>query len=240
MTFGLGYKRDKPDARDKHFASLGMSAVIPPSASLQDHVVEVLDQRESSSCVAHAWCQALRIADMVAGIKDPPLCSRWFVYYGARKFDGGPIVDEGTQLRSGAQSVVKFGCPTESVWPFDMAQINNQPPWEAFREGYDRKGPAGYYRITSLDQIRQAIAAGKPVVGGTEVGNSIFDYTSGIYDPDPNETKVGGHALAIVAYDAHSFTFVNSWTNTWGESGFCRMSLRFAETFTDLWAVADQ
>ncbi len=240
MTYGLGYNRDKHDARDKHFAALNIGIIVPEAASLKQHVVEVLDQKDSSSCVAHAWSQALRITDVVEGAKNPFLDSRLFHYFGARKFDGGPVADQGTQLRSAAQSIVKFGRPSELAWPFDMAQINNQPPWEAFREGFDRKGPAGYYRLGYVEQIRQAIAAGKPVVGGTEVGNSIFSYTGGIYDPDPNEQKVGGHALAIVAYDANSFTFVNSWSRSWGEGGFCRMSLRFAETFTDLWAVSNQ
>lgn len=237
MKFGLGYKRDTPDPRDKHFAALGLTAALPAASSLQDHVVEVLDQGETSSCVAHAWAQALRIADIVAGVKNPPLPSREFIYYGARKYDGGEISDNGTQLRSAAKAITKFGRPPESAWPFDPIQINAQPPWEAFREGYDWKGPAGYLRVSTLIELRQAIFAGKPVVGGTDVGESIMNYSGGVYDPDPNEEKIGGHALCFVAYDSSSFTIVNSWGPGYGESGFIRVSPRFAQTFTDLWAV---
>ena len=238
MSFGLGYKRDKPDARDKHFASLGFGVDVPEEASLKDRVLEVLNQGNTSSCVAHAWTQALRITDMVEGVNAPPLDSRLFHYFGARKFDGGPIEDGGTQLRSAAQSIVKFGRPSESAWPFDEAQVNNQPPWEAFREGFDRKGPAGYYRVSTVDEIRQAIAAGKPVVGGTEVGESIFSYTSGTYDPDPAEAKVGGHALCFCGYFANGdLLIVGSWGPAYGESGFMRVSARWAATFSDCWAV---
>lgn len=238
MTFRLGYIKDKPDSRDHRVARLGLSAAIPASASLRDHVVEVLDQGDTSSCVAHSWAQALRIADMVAGVANPPLPSREYLYFNARAYDGGPIEDQGTQLRSCAQGIIKFGRPPETAWPFRESYINERPPWEAYREGYDYKGPAGYYRVTTLDELRQAIAAGKPVVGGADVGESIYDATfTGIYDPSPSEASVGGHALCVVSYDSESFELVNSWGTTYRDGGFFRVSPRFMSSFTDLWAV---
>jgi len=234
----LGYIRDAHDPRDQHLAKLGLSAAIPASFSLRDHVVEVLDQLDTSSCVAHSWAQALRIADKVAGIASPQLSSREYLYYNARAYDGGAILDEGTQLRSCARGLTKFGRPPESAWPFDAKRINDRPSWEAYREGYDHKGPAGYYRVTTLAEIKQALAASKPVVGGTSVGNSIFDAPAGgIYDPDPNEESVGGHALTVVGYDSASFTICNSWGTSWADGGFFRVSPRFMASFTDLWAV---
>lgn len=237
MSFGKGYIPDAHDPRDKHLASLGLSTAVPAAFSLQDHVVEVLDQGQSSACVAHSWAQALRIADMVAGIKDPPLPSREFLYFNARAFDGEPIEDEGTQLRSCAKGLTKFGRPPETAWPFTMSKINDRPSWDAYRQGYDHKGPAGYVRVTGLDQIKQAIAASKPVVGGASVAQSIEDYTGGIYNPSPSEPSIGGHALCFVAYDPHCFTIVNSWGPSYGEHGFIRVSYAFASTFTDLWSI---
>lgn len=237
MMRRLGYIPDRPDARDLHISRLGLPVALAASSSLNDHVVEVLDQANTSSCVAHAWAQALRISDMVAGVKAPPLSSREFLYYNARAYDGGPIADQGTELRSCALGVVKFGRPPETTWPFRESYINERPPWEAYREAYDYKGPAGYYRVTTVDEIRQAIAAGKPVVGGASVGESIMNYTGGIYDPDLNETPIGGHALCFTAYDTSSLGIVGSWGPGYGENGFMRVSPRWAATFTDLWAV---
>lgn len=233
----LGYIQDSPDARDQHVAKLGLSAAIPAAASLRDHVVEVLDQGDTSSCVAHSWAQALRISDMVAGVKDPPLPSREFLYYNARAFDGGPIEDQGTQLRSCARGVVKFGRPPESAWPFVGSYINERPTWDAYRQGYDFKGPAGYYRVLTVGEIKQALAANKPVVGGASVGQSIMDYTGGIYDPSPSEPSIGGHALTFVGYAPGYLEIVGSWGAGYGEAGFMRVSEAWAATFTDLWAV---
>jgi len=238
VTFRLGYIPDKPDDRDKHIASLGLSLAVPDSSSLRDQVVEVLYQGNTSSCVAHAWAQALRIADRVAGVSMPPLASREFLYFNARSFDGPPpLADEGTQLRSCAQGIVKFGRPPESAWPFVESYVNERPPWEAYREAFDYKGPAGYYRVSTIDELKQAIAAGKPVVGGASVGQSIMEYTGGIYDPDPAEPSIGGHALCFVSYSPTDIGIVGSWGPGYGESGFMRVSPRWAATFTDLWAV---
>lgn len=234
--FGLGYIPDAPDERDQHFAKLGTPRAIPAAFSMRSLVVEPLDQKDTSSCVAHAWVQALRIADRVAGATHPQLSSRLFVYFGARSYDGGAIVDQGTQLRSAARALTKFGRPPESAWPFDPRYINDSPPWGAYREAYDYKGPAGYYRVTTVDEIKQALAASKPVVGGRDVSNSIFDYRSGIYNP-PNESSIGGHAMVFTGYGPDHLEICGSWGPGYGEGGFMRVSPAWARGFTDLWAV---
>jgi C1A family cysteine protease len=242
VSFKLGYIKDKADPRDKHFAALGLPAAIPAAVSLRDYVVEVLDQGNTSSCVAHSWAQALRIADMWSGVKQPALSSREYLYYNARAYDGGPIEDQGTQLRSCAQGIIKFGRPPESAWPFRESYVNERPPWEAYREGYDARGVAGYHRVSTLTEIRQAIAAGHAVVGGTDVGESIFTAgASGIYSPPAGEEVIGGHALCVTGYDAESFEIVNSWGPGWGsQGGFFRCSPAFMSGFTDLWIVSLQ
>jgi C1A family cysteine protease len=236
-----GYVPDAPDVRDHHFAKLGIGAAPPSSASLRAHVVEVLDQLGTSSCCAQAWAQALRIADSVAGVKNPQLSSREFLYYAARRYDGGDVVDLGTQLRSVAKAVVQFGRPPESAWPFVEAKINTQPPWEAFKAAFDHRGPAGYHRVSTLTEIRQAIAAGHAVVGGVHIGQSFEDYSGGgIYSAPPGEGSLGGHALTFIGYDETSFEIVNSWNTTWGERGFVRVAPTFAAAFSDLWCVSLQ
>jgi hypothetical protein len=40
----------------------------------------------------------------------------------------------------------------------------------------------------------------------------------------PSETMIGGHAFAIVAYDADGFWIQNSWGTSWGNQGFGRIA----------------
>lgn len=235
----LGYIRDVHDVRDMHFVNAKLALSKTPAAySLRKYVVEVLDQGDTSKCVAHSFAQALRIADKIAGVASPQLSARDFLYYNALAYDGGGFVDQGTQMRSCAKGLTKFGRPPESACPFKHDPLVERPSWEAYREGYDHKGPKAYYRVVGLEEIRQAIAANKPVVGGASVGNSIYDASAtDIYDPDPEEPSIGGHALTVVGYDAHSFTLCNSWGTGYADGGFFRVSPRFMASFTDLWAI---
>jgi len=234
----LGYIPDAPDSRDHGLAKLGLSSAVPASASLRQYVVEVLDQGDTSKCVAHSFAQGLRIADRIAGVAAPQLSARDFLYFNSLAYDGGGFVDQGTQLRSCAKGLGKFGRPPESACPFKHDPLVARPSWEAYKEGYDHKGPSAYLRVTGLTEIKQAIAAGKPAVGGASVGNSIFGVLAGdIYDPSANEPSVGGHALTVVGYDAQSFTLCNSWGTSYADGGFLRVSPRFMATFTDLWAI---
>src|SRR6478609_11139961 len=137
----LGYIPDAPDARDHRIAKLGLSNALPASASLRKYVVEVLDQGDTSKCVAHSFAQAIRIADKVAGVPSPQLSSRDYLYYNSLAYDGGGFVDQGTQLRSCAKGLTKFGRPPESVCPFKHDPLVERPSWEAYREAFDHKGP---------------------------------------------------------------------------------------------------
>lgn len=234
----LGYIPDKPDDRDLHFAKLGLGSTAPATAlRMQGLVTEILNQGDTSKCVAHAWAQALRVVDKLAGVPNPALSSRDFLYYNSLAYDGDGYVDRGTQLRSCAKGIVKFGRPPESACPFKTDPLVERPSREAYREAYDHKGAAGYYRVFGADEVKQAIAADKPVVGGTLVGKSIFGYSGGVYDPDPNEPKEGGHALVKIGYTPDYVLVVNSWGAEYGEGGFMRVSHRWAATFSDEWAV---
>lgn len=235
----LGWIPDDPDPRDRHLVSLGLSEATPPSASIQNLVTDILDQRSTSKCVAHAFAQALRIEDRVRGVVNPQLSARDFLYYNALAYGGTGFIDQGTQLRDCVKGLTRFGRPPESACPFSEDPLVARPNWEAYREGFDFAGPSGYYRVLGADQIKQAIAARKPVCGGAQVGQSIMDYTGGIYDPTPGEPSIGGHALCFVAYDAaDNFTIVNSWGAAYGEGGFLRVSRRWVEAaFSDCWAV---
>ena len=237
LSVNYGYIPDTPDARDARMSERFGAVRLPASKSLDGYIVKILDQGSTSKCVVHAWAQAMRMCDWKSGLSNLELSSRDFWYYNCLAFDGGGFADMGTQLRSAARAAVKFGRAPESVWPFTEEPLVRQPPWEAYRRAYDYKGPAGYYRVSSLDEIRSAIALGKPVVGGAMVGQSLEDYVGGLYDPQPNERKIGGHAMTVVGYDPGSFTICNSWGHGWGDNGLVHVSPSFMETFTDLWAV---
>lgn len=224
----LGYK-PSPD----HAVGLGSpnhlfsAAPLPASASLRGHVVEVLDQKQTSACVAHSITQAIRTSLSIHGVKAPSLPSRLFVYYVARAESGDEHVDGGTMISSGIDALSKMGFPEEAQWPFtdDEAVVNAPPSWEAFRSAADQRWLKGAYRITStgaqrVHDVKAAIASGMPVMFGTDVDDAIFDLKKGDVWGGCAGTIAGGHAILITGYQPGAFEICNSWGPTYCDDGF--------------------
>ncbi len=241
-TRRFGYRKDPADARDRTFrALLGPIAdePPPPSASVENMNVFPKDQGGTGSCVGQAWSQALRLAYLSAGIDCPEL-SALFQYFSNRAEWNGQHADEGSYLRSGAAAAMKFGCATEQAWPFFEAKVNVEPGWTAFKSAHDRRGVRSYHRVeASPDEVRRAIASGRPVVGGWQVDDAFMDYSGvGLIKRADPDRVLGGHALPITAYESDgTFRVLNSWGFSWGKSGYGICDEGFIRSGTDLWVV---
>ena len=84
-----------------------------------------------------------------------------------------------------------------------------------------------------LNNIKNLVFNGFPVIIGVEVSKSLYSYRSdneagvsstGLWSPQNNEKKEGGHAMCIVGYDDYkyggAFLIVNSWGKDYGDDGY--------------------
>lgn len=249
MNRKLGYRPDQPDGHDlSAWEVLRAAPPPPPSASLREHVVEVLDQGDASSCTSHAIMQAIRIAHRRAGAALPPLGSRLFGYYLSRAVHHETGQDAGTFLRTFFQALNRFGFCQESAWPYadTLDAVTKMPSSSAFRAAFDQRSPTVYRRIstegaTRIMDIKRAIASGYAVCFGTDIAVDFFEDKGEEPILPPNGMAIaGGHAMVVTGYDPGDvFDVVNSWGAAWGREGYCRFSsdyLAWGKT-RDLWLV---
>jgi C1A family cysteine protease len=255
---GLGWKKDPPKAPGQTPDRLARGrlglAPPPPSASCRHLILDILDQGQLSSCVANAGMQALRASQVRQGAVNPPLGSRLWAYYFARAYDHDTENDDGTFLRNFFQAVVKFGFPPESAWPYSddsgpAGRFREKPPFSLLREAADQSAMMStprYERINTegterILDVKRAIAAGHVVCFGTEVSLRFTsdDLGRGPILPPIGEQIAGGHALAIAGYDRDGFDVVNSWSESWGDRGWCRFSDAYISwnASDDFWLV---
>jgi len=236
---GLGYRPDKPDGRDRMLSALGLPEAPLDSVLYESLLPQRLRQGGSQSCVAHAWAQAIQLDRILDGDAQAPLPSRRAIYRWARDFDGGPIRDAGTYLRSAARAVTVHGIPPESVCPFELSKINAEVPWAAYRAGHDARGPQGYYRISpgDLDGIRRALSAKKPVVFGLFVPRSFLALDGPATIDVSREPAVGGHAVTAIGYDKSRVRIVNWWTERWREGGCAWLTNELMAQALDVWVT---
>ena len=245
-----GYLPDSNSDKDfiygEHWKATPANTVPASSDSidLRKYSRGVQDQRQTGSCVAHSVVKAIEIRDAIEG-KPHQDYSTLHLYYLARNLQvpRKTHVDSGTHIRLACNAARKSGVCLESEWPFDPAKVNRSPGWLAMQSAYRRKID-GFYRIRAkgekrLEEIRECLRAGYPVVFGTAVDDTWSRYREGSEDLKPAESATGRHATVLVGYEGERFIGENSWGVSWGVNGcyFAHESLLSDSSTTDIWMV---
>lgn len=249
MRYSIGYLPDSdyPDERDKDSKELLTALETDETGSLEQYVVDVLNQGQLGSCVANAGNQAVRMSQW-RQVPDfiPPLASRLFGYYNPRIYHDATDVDSGTYIRFFFKALNKYGFCPESKLPYDISKFDETPDHGIYRAAFDQKDPTDYYRIYEtgddrITAIERAISQGYPVVFGTVVTNAFCRGQADGIIPKPTGNYAGGHAMVVEGFNRTEeyCTILNSWGLGFGVRGRCKFSYDYMtwERTQDLWVV---
>jgi len=235
-----GWKPDQKDARD--FVFKAQAPALPRKVDLRRRCTAVENQGELGSCTGNA------IVSAVEYLRYPSRAnySRLFVYYNERMLEGTIDIDNGAQIRTGIKTLSKFGVCREVYHRYDIDRFRDKPTDKAYTLAATCKIKE-YRRATSLLALRQALAAGSPVVFGFTVFASFQStkvYNTGVMPmPKKGEGDYGGHAVLAVGYDDDARVVIcrNSWGKEWGDSGYFYMPYDFIsneEWASDFWTFS--
>jgi C1A family cysteine protease len=241
-----GWRPDRPDPRDFKF-SVSTRTPLPDRVDLRPYMPPVYDQGQLGSCTANAIAGALEYIQIKQ--KEPrAVPSRLFIYYNERDMEDSVDSDAGASLRDGIKSVHVQGAPEESLWPYDINQFAVRPPAIAYEQALLHEA-LKYERITrgghGSSMMKIALAQGLPFVFGFTVFSSFESdevaKTGVVPLPYAGEAPVGGHAVLAVGYEHGHFIVRNSWSDQWGDKGYCYMPEQYllnAGLANDFWAIS--
>ena len=231
---GLGYKRDLHDPRDyKARLLFGARRGLPmESLELVGCLVGVKDQGDTSSCVGQAISTAIDARLRRTGRWDAPRASSLAVYTYARALEraaaSDSLLDMGSYPRLAMKGLREWGVATEDRWPFDLTQVNAELPWDVMQQSAAWR-VTSWWRIDStgkerVEDVCQALAAGYPVVFGTEVDAAFMAYDGkGPLQAGDRAHTLGGHMMCLLGYTtengARVLRGVNSYGLGWGDRG---------------------
>jgi hypothetical protein len=221
----LDARRDTLDFRDLMYEPTLVE--VPAFRTLDEYRragVPILDQGSEGACtgfglatVAHYLLRTHRVG------RDATVVSPYMFYDLARRYDewAGESY-EGSSCRGAMKGWYKHGACAQPLWAKSepAAVLDNRRVEDAARR------PLGaYFRVnhSSLVAMHSAItetgilyASARVHSGWQSVGRDGMIRET--------QTNVGGHAFAIVAYDADGFWIQNSWGSSWGRQGFGHIS----------------
>ena len=245
----LNVSPDKLDLRDRPY--LPAVAVIPPGAFRAKTERPVLNQAQTSACTGFSLATVVNHLLLQAGRAKEAGVSPWMLYSMARRYDEFPGADEdtGSSLRGALKGWFKHGACAKRLWDDDaglfLPPASNAPGQDWWLDAVNR--PLGaYYRIdtrsvtdmhVALNEVGVIYASALCHDGWMKGTNPKVreDWAIPFQKAKPGD---GGHAFAIVGYDARGFLVQNSWGVDWGDGGFATLTYEdWLEHAMDCWVA---
>jgi hypothetical protein len=240
---------DTVDFRDQIFVATLVE--VPSERSLGEYRktykratgrdVSILNQGLEGACTGFglaAVCNYLLGTRTIVRSLEP--VSPRMLYEMAKRYDEWQGEDyEGSSARGAMKGWHRHGVCSDKVWPYKK---------RAGRSGLDNKAavdaserPLGaYFRVNHRDLVAMHAAIAEVGIlyatAGVHDGWDHVDTKTGVIPYRPGTT--GGHAFAIVGFDAWGFWIQNSWGNEWGMGGFGRIGYEdWLDNGYDVWVA---
>ena len=223
-----------PDERDWPLSRIAEPVAIPASVRLDHLVPRILSQGKCGSCVGMAGAQIKNaLANRRRALPEGGL-SPLFLYARCKQEDGIPTT-EGTYPRIALKIMQRDGICPEKDLPYSMLPQNACLSFPRITQAHiDAAAPykiKAYVRLHGVDDIKQALAAGKLVMAGILVTDNFIRLPANNVVGLPDGQMYGLHAIVICGYDdvKKAFRMVNSWGTIWGEKGFAWLTYEFCQ-----------
>lgn len=243
---------DRLDLRDRPYQP---SVTKPPPPrldtlrTLEKAHRRILDQQQTSACTGFGLAAVVQILLHRAGRTDETPVSPFMLYSMARRYDefpGAPSEDAGSSVRGALKGWYKHGVCALKHWQHDTMPAKPKSAADDWWLEAARRPLGAYYRVDTRSVTDMHVAL-------SEVGvlyASAFchgGWDEGFLEKVPRDWVIprrslreddGGHAFAIVGYNATGFIVLNSWGREWGTGGTAVLSYEdWLEHAMDCWVA---
>ena len=235
MGYALDAAPDAPDIRDRIYQ--------PTLASVRDKLMPdrsrmtILDQGKEGACTGFGLAAVVNFQRRLKYGSKIPLVSPRMLYEMARRFDEWTGEDyEGSSIRGALRGFLNSGVCLEEDWPYDATDAGVLTLERACAARNIVLG--AYYRVQPrITDMHAAIHEAGAVCASARVHNGWFNPVKGRIVPQPPLLQ-GGHAFAIVGYNAEGFLVQNSWGPGWGNDGIALWEYAdWARGIADCWVL---
>ena len=222
---------------------------VPTAKDLRTPWWTVGDQGSTGSCVGWATADSVVRWHLVRAGKLPRterLSPRylWMAAKETDQFTSRPttfVEAEGTSLKSALDIARKYGLVRDALVPFASGRLYRGDAKTLYAVASQLKILAYFNLGSNLTNWRTWLATKGPILTRLDVDATwqAATDTGGVLADYDDDTRMGGHAVAIVGYGPGRFIVRNSWGTGWGDRGFAYASLAYAQAaFTEAYGVA--
>lgn len=245
FVFGQGYKSSKAEFENLPKAStekFGFATSLPGSYSLRRYAPKPSFQ-EGSTCVGWsiAYSAMSIMYNKAMGITNDDLkfilaFDPIFTYALAQPKNRTDC-EAGTSFPIALEQLLEYGAKrgimppifmncSESVFEYNNAFSSAFKPNSIYGVDFNKFSN----NKESIDFLKKLIAGGSPLPFGMNTMTSMVgtaknsSLNQGLWQPMPNDTSEGGHAMTVIGYSDYkfggAFEIMNSWGSDYGDNGF--------------------
>lgn len=238
--YSLGCLPSPKDKRDYKLDTLIMSAPKLPDEYKNDGNIQIIDQGNTSMCVACAIVQAKHLIEQKQ-TDDSEMFSPAYVYSNRAATDhktDGMIPREALKclLHNGVCHYDDF----PGFYTYSKAHslfVKNQTELNSLAKPYRI---SSYYRLNETEDIKQAIYTIGFAMVAYDVYGCMFKPVNGMvqYNESSCGYNYGGHQLLAIGWNDTGFIVVNSWGKDYGTNGIVTIPYNYKPI--ESWAFTDE
>ncbi|HDK37462.1 MAG TPA: peptidase C1 [Thiolapillus brandeum] len=220
---------DVPDLRDWMYepALIQLKKQLPPPRDQK-----ILNQRSEGACTGFALAAAINL--LYSKSNEDIRVSPRMLYEMAKRHDEWPGEDyDGSSLRGAIKGWSNMGVCRDELWPYRVSRKGDLTVRRAKEARNHTLG--AYYRLRPQISHYHAALNEAGVIVVSAMAHAGWDNPENGRIRKQDELD-GGHAFAVVGYDAEGFWVQNSWTAEWGDNGLALWTYEdWIENVMDAW-----
>jgi C1A family cysteine protease len=220
----LNVRPSPADARDYRASAIYPIISLPAELDLRPKLQPIRDQGSQGACAAMAGAAMKECQEFTDSLLNEYFSPQFI--YNLRDGDG-----DGMYMRDLMNILRKTGDCTEKAFPYGSV---GKPPQNALNEAKSYIIQS-YASISTVEELKTALYLN----GVCIIAVPVYNFTERMWYQNPGEEYLGGHSMAIVGYNKDGFIIRNSWSETWGDKGYCVMPYADLPLAWEVWSTVD-
>lgn len=222
QTFQSGVLGREP-TDDRDFILEGIQSPLEATPDAYTLDVSPVGRQNWGSC--SSWGSVNGIKEYQEGVN----LSEYFNYCNTKKISG-IYYAQGDYIRNALKAICSFGVCEEEHFPDErgnswLEYVKKEPSKEAYQNAKNYQGKSYYVVRKGINNFKNAIYQNKCPVVFSMNWYASYSNCRGVL-PFPSGKNLGGHCLAIIGWEADGFIVKNSFGDSWGDRGYCKILFR--------------
>lgn len=202
---------------------------IPEVYDLRPYLLPIRDQGSQGACSAFS-AACIKEYQEYKNVSLDEYMSPQFIYNNRSTYPSA-----GMYPRDTMQILQNLGCAREKVYQYGKIESKDKITEEVFNDAYNFR-IQNYAQVSTIEGLKIALIQNGPCY----ISVPGYDYGSRMWKPKADSQSIKFyHAMVVVGFNKEGFIIRNSWSESFGEKGYCTLPYEDWGLQSEIWTTID-